>query len=181
VVIQKNTGPETDPARLSVVLAGELFGFGEAWLDNYYTSATALAECRLLAIAREDFIRHFMAVPVLRERVLRGFSEMVRILIAKSVAGSGLNELAWFLRNMSTRYGRVEKDWIQIRKKLRQPEIAAVLNLSREHVTRLFAQLRAKGAVRFNRGYPRIARAWLDRAAPDRDLADSIRYRAAAL
>ena len=61
--------------------------------------------------------------------------------------------------------------------KVRQPELAAALNLSREHVTRLFAKLRTERVVQFNRGFPIIDKAWLDRVVKDKDLAASIRYR----
>ena len=65
--------------------------------------------------------------------------------------------------------------------KQHQPEIASLLHLSREDVSRLFARLRSEGAVDFNRGFPVIDRAWLDREAGDPDLAASVQYRDARI
>ena len=164
-------------SRLAVVKAGELFGIGEALLPTYYTGASALSACLLLEIGREDFVRRFLAVPAVRERVLRELSRMVRFLICKVTGGGGRHDLALYLRTQAEECGQDAGGRIRLRRKQRQPEIASLLQLSREHVTRLFAKLKAEGVADFNRGFTLIDRAWLDREAPDRDLAASVQYR----
>lgn len=181
VVIQKGTEPRDERACCNVVvLEGELFGFGEMMLNRYYTGAVALTECVLLEIEKEDFVRQFMAIPVLREKILLWLSEIARILMNKLASG-GLNELALYLYQRSEQSGKLVGAKIHIQEKMSQLEIASVLDLSREYVTRLFAELRAKKVVQFNRGFPIIDKAWLDQAVKDKDLADSIRYRSSPL
>lgn len=166
-------------ARLAVVKAGELFGIGEAMLPTYYTGASALSACLLLEIGREDFVRRFLAVPAVRNRVVRELSQIARFLICKVTGGGGRRDLALYLRTQAEACGQPAGSGIRLKNKQRQPEIASLLQLSREHVTRLFAKLKAEGVVDFNRGFPVIDRAWLDREAPDRELAASIQYREA--
>lgn len=179
VVLHKSSDEAGEPTRLAVVRAGEMFGFGEFMLRSYYTSASALTACALMEIGKEDFIHRFMAVASFREQVLLALSKINRYHVGKVVAGSGRNDLALYLLTLSEECGKVVGGKIRIQKKLRQPEIASLLNLSREHVTRLFAKLRGEGVVDFNRGFPIIDRAWLDRTVRDKDLAASIQYRAA--
>lgn len=178
VLLQKEVRAGAEPARLSIVRAGELFGFGEIMLRACYTTALALTPLWVYAVRKEDFLQFVLAIPLLRDRLLTSFSEIVRILIHKTVAGSGIEELALYLHHLAHENGKREKGRIRIQTKVNQPDIASVLNLSREHVTRLFAQLRKQRVVFFNRGFPIIDPAWLDRmTASDRDLADSLQYR----
>lgn len=176
VLIHRSAGGR-GAARLAVVKAGETFGFGEALLPTYYTGASALSACTLLEIDRDNFVRRFLAVPAVREAVLRELSTIARFLICKVTGGGGRHDLALYLRAQAEACGRRAGRRIRLQRKQRQPEIASRLNLSREHVTRLFAQLKAEQAVDFNRGFPVVDQAWLDREAPDRDLAASVQYR----
>ena len=168
-------------SRLAVVKAGELFGIGEAMLPTYYTGASALSACLLLEIGRDDFVRRFLAVPAVRERVVRELSRIARFLICKVTGGGGRRDLALYLRTQAEECGQDAGRGIRLKNKQRQPEIASLLQLSREHVTRLFAKLKAEGVVDFNRGFPVIDRAWLDREASDKDLAASVQYRDASV
>ncbi len=176
VLLYRSSGG-SHAARLAVVKAGELFGIGEAMLPTYYTGASALSACLLLEIGRDDFVRRFLAVPAVRERVVRELSQIARFLICKVTGGGGRRDLALYLRTQAEACGQPAGSGIRLKNKQRQPEIASLLNLSREHVTRLFAKLKAEGVADFNRGFPVIDRAWLDREAPDRDLAASVQYR----
>lgn len=177
VVLHAHAAVADEPTRLAVVRSGEMFGFGEVLLRHYYTSASALTACGLLEIGRDDFRRSFLAVPAIREHVLVALSQIVRYLVNKVTGGGGINDLALFLLAQGEAHGTMSGGKIHLQKKLRQPEIASVLNLSREHVTRLFAKLKAQGVVDFNRGFPVVDRAWLDRVVQDKDLAASIQYR----
>jgi len=176
VVVQIEDAHRREPAYLDVVVfTGELFGFGEMMLKHFYTNALARTECALVEIAKEDFIQHFMSVPRLRDWVLTSLSELLRIFISKATSG-GMNELALYLYRLGQESGKALNGKIKKKKKVRQPEIAAALNLSREHVTRLFARLRTEKNVQFNRGFPIIDQKWLERVVKDKDLAASIRY-----
>lgn len=181
VVIQKDAVPRDDPACCNVVLLpGDLFGFGEMMLKQYYTGAVALTEGVLLEIDNGDFVGHFMALPSLRDKIVLELSEIARIVMNKLSSG-GLNELALYLYQRSQRSGKLVGGKIHIQEKMSQMEIASVLNLSREYVTRLFAELRVQKVVQFNRGFPIIDKAWLEKAVKDKDLAASIRYRSSPL
>ena len=176
VLIHRGSG-DRRAARLAVVKPGEMFGIGEALLPSYYTSASALTACTLLEIGRGDFIRRFLAVASVREQILLELSQIARFLICKVAGGGGRHDLALYLRSQAEACGQPVGSKIRLGNKQFQPEIASLLNLSREHVTRLFAKLKAEGVADFNRGFPVIDRAWLDREAPDRDLAASVQYR----
>ncbi len=180
VVLHKSCARASGPSRLAVVRAGEMFGFGEIMLPRYYTSASAATDCVLLEIGRDDFVRRFLAVANFRQQVVIALSKIARYLIGKSAGGGGINDLALYLQTLSGECGRMVGGKIRIQKKQFQPAIASMLNLSREHVTRLFARLKAEGVVDFNRGFPIIDRAWLDRTVHDKDLAASIQYRDSA-
>lgn len=177
VLLQKERGPGHEPARLSIVRRGEMFGFGEIMLRTCYTTALALVSLEVARISRDAFLRDVLAVPVLRERLFGTFSDMTRILIHRAVAGDARHELAYYLRHACRENGRRVGRRIRIDSLVKQPAVASVLNLSREHVTRLFADLRREGVVDFNRGHPLVDPAWLDRMTADRDLADSLQYR----
>ncbi len=176
VLIHRSAGGAA-AARLAVVKPGEMFGIGEALLPVHYTGATALRACTVLEIGRDDFVQRFLAVPAIRNRVVRELSQIARFLICKVAGGGGRRDLALYLRAQAEAGGQTAGERIRLRTKQRQPDIASLLNLSREHVARLFAKLKAEGVADFNRGYPVIDRAWLDREAPDRDLAASVQYR----
>ena len=176
VLLHRSSGGRR-ASRLAVVKAGEMFGIGEAMLPSTYTGASALTACLLLEIGREDFVRRVLAVPAVRERVVRELSRIARFLICKIAGGGGRHDLALYLRSQADACGQPVGSKIRLGNKQFQPEIASHLNLSREHVTRLFAKLKAEGVADFNRGFPVIDRAWLDREAPDRDLAASVQYR----
>jgi CRP-like cAMP-binding protein len=177
VLLQKEVRPGAEPARLSIVRRGEMFGFGEIMLRTCYTTALALTPVEVVVVTVEDFLRYFLALPKLRDRLLRALSEITRILIHQNVAGDGLHELAFYLHHLCRDSGKKVGRRIHIQTPVRQPEVASVLNLSREHVTRLFARLRQQGVVNFNRGFPVVDAAWLDHMTRDRDLADSLQYR----
>ena len=93
------------------------------------------------------------------------------------VAGSGSQMLAFYLRRLCLEKAREIDGKFHIQAKVLQPDIASLLNMSREHVTRLFARLQEQGAVDFNRGFPIVDKNWLQRAVTDTDLADFIVYR----
>lgn len=177
VLLQKERGPGHEPARLSIVRHGEMFGFGEIMLRACYTTALALDAVEVAQVTREAFLRDFLAVPVLRERLLSSFSAITRILIHRAVAGDARHELAFYLRRACQENGRRVGLRFRIESLVKQPAVASVLNLSREHVTRLFADLRREGVVDFNRGHPLVDPLWLDRMTTDHDLADSLQYR----
>ena len=166
-----------EPARLAVVREGELFGFGEAMLPAYYTSACAATACTLLAIRSVDFAREFLAIASIRNPVIESLSKINRYLLDRVTDGDGRTALALYLTSLAKDCGQREGPRIHIQRKQRQPAIASLLNLSREHVTRLFSQLKKEGVVDFNDGFPLIDAAWLDRSVRDKDLAASIQYR----
>ncbi|MGD9782087.1 MAG: Crp/Fnr family transcriptional regulator [Kiritimatiellia bacterium] len=177
VALEKCRGATLEPMRLSIIRPGETFGLGEFMLPAYHTTATALADCELLRITGSDFRRHFLAVESIRVRVLTELSQIAKFLLFAVVAGSGANMLAFYLRRLCLENARETAGKFHIRTKVLQPEIASLLNMSREHVTRLFARLRKEGAVDFNRGYPIVDKPWLQKTVTDNDLADFIVYR----
>ncbi len=174
----KGTG---GPRRLAVIKAGEMFGFGEFMLPRYYTSASALTGGCMLAIRAGDFRDHAMKVASVRNNVLSALCHITHFLMNKQVGGGGMTDLALYLQSLCQQDGVRKGAFIHVRKKVRQPEVASLLNLSREHVTRLFAKLRQQGVVDFNRGFPIINHRWLEQQVPDLDLAASIQYRDAPI
>ena len=163
--------------RLGIMFPGDTFGLGELLLDRYYTSATALENCVLLAIDNKTFVSQCMALPEVRDAVLRDYNSMIRILILRVVEGSGSEQLALYLYQLSMRCGQKKNDTILITEKQYQPKISEILNMSREHVTRLFTNLKREGVVDFNKGYPVISKEWLETTIKDKEYAASIHFR----
>lgn len=177
IALEKSRGAKLEPMRLAIIRPGETFGLGEFMLPAYHTTATALADCELLRISGPDFRRHFLAVESIRVRVLTELSQIAKFLLFAVVAGSGANMLAFYLWRLCRENARDAGGKFHVRTKVLQPEIASLLNMSREHVARLFARLRKEGAVDFNRGFPVVDKQWLQNAVADNDLADFIVYR----
>ena len=177
VGLEKNRGDEAEPMRLAIVRPGECFGLGEFMLPTYTTTATALADGELLRITASNFRRHFLAIESIRDWVMAELSHIAKFLLFAVVAGTGSQMLAFYLRRLCLENAKEVAGKFHIQTKVLQPEIASLLNLSREHVTRLFARLQEQGAVDFNRGFPIVDKAWLLQAIPDTDLADFIVYR----
>ena len=177
VGLEKKRGPTEEPIRLSIVKNGECFGIGEFMLPAYITTATALADCELLKISSGNFRRFFLSVESIREKVLLDLSRIAKFLLFAVVAGTGVQMLAFYLRKQCLEHAVEADGKFRIQRKILQPEIASLLNMSREHVTRLFARLQEQGAVDFNRGYPIVDKRWLQSVVTDTDLADFIVYR----
>ena len=177
VGLEKSRGAGREAMRLAIVRPGEYFGLGEFMLPTYHTTAFALTDCTLLRISAADFRKYFLAIESIRDQVLTDLSRIARYLLFAVVAGSGANLLALYLRRLCRENARETTGKFHIRTKVRQPEIASLLNMSREHVARLFARLRKEGAVDFNRGYPVVDKQWLRNAVTDNELADFIVYR----
>ena len=177
VVLEKSRGPTEEPMRLSIVKKGECFGIGEFMLPATITTATALADCELLRISGENFRRYFLSVESIREQVMLDLSRIAKFLLFAVVAGTGTQMLAFYLRKQCLEQAVETDGKFHIQRKILQPEIASLLNMSREHVTRLFARLQEQGAVDFNRGYPIVDKRWLQSVVTDTDLADFIVYR----
>jgi CRP-like cAMP-binding protein len=177
VVLEKERGDGEDPMRLAIVREKEYFGLGEVMLAHYYTTATALTDCSLLQIDNRDFKKHFLAIESIRDKVMTQLSEIARYLLFSVAAGSGGNMLALYLRHLARENGKEVDGKIHIQAKVLQPQIASLLNMSREHVTRLFARLQGQGVVNFNQGYPIVDKQWLQDTVTDPDLADFIVYR----
>jgi len=177
VSLEKDRADNAEPMRLAIVRPGELFGIGEFMLSHYHTTATALTRCSLLQITTHDFRKHFLAIESIRDGVLTQLSEIARYLLFSVTAGSGINMLVFYLWRLCRESGKEIGGKIHLQTKVLQPQIASLLNMSREHVTRLFAKLQEQGVVSFNRGYPIIDKAWLQDAVADTDLADFIVYR----
>lgn len=177
VALEKRRGAEAEPMRLAIVRPGECFGLGEFMLPACHTTATALADGELLRISGADFRQHFLPVATIRDQVLAELSRIAKFLLFSVVAGNGTAMLAFYLRRLCREQAQEINGKWHVHCKVLQPEIASVLNMSREHVTRLFARLQAQGAVDFNRGFPIVDAAWLRHAVTDTDLADFIVYR----
>ena len=177
VGLEKFRGKEEEPMRLSIVRAGECFGIGEFMLPAYITTAIALTNCDLLRISGAHFQKYFMAIESIREKVMKDLSHIAKFLLFAVVAGTGVQMLAFYLRKLCLENADEVDGQFHIRTKILQPEIASLLNMSREHVTRLFSRLQEQGAVDFNRGYPLVDKAWLQSTVTDTDLADFIVYR----
>jgi CRP-like cAMP-binding protein len=177
VCLEKDRGEDTEPMRLTIVQAGEVFGLGEFMLPTCYTTATTLTPCRLIRIANDDFKRHFLAIESIRTFVLSSLSHIARYLMFSLISGTGTRQLACYLWQRCRDDAEEHEEAFHIQSKVHQPELASLLNMSREHVSRLFSRLHTEGAVDFNRGFPIVNKKWLNEMVTDRDLAARIVYR----
>ena len=142
-------------AILRVAQPGDLLGL-MALLQGqpYEETAETIERCRIDFINRHDFLSLLdrstaarAAVSFALAKELSGVLERTRLLV---LSESALEKLTRLLVSWSEEFGEVANGEIRLNHGLTQEEIAQMICVSRETVSRLFAELRRNGVVRQN-------------------------------
>lgn len=157
---------------LGLLKQGDIFGFGEVFFDRHYITAMATANTVLLKIPKQDFMDTFLRIPVLTRYILDAMAAIVRqktMMIDWEKADNRLPHLLYYLAH---NYGTVQDDKIIISPRLTHETLAAALDISREHFSRLYIKLQKHGILgktAENQLY--INEQWLNSQQVDRKLA----------
>lgn len=143
-------------AILSLMAAGEVFG-EMSLLDGLPRSATvtALEDCRLMVIGRQDFLQFLRQHSDVALNLLAALSQRLRSTnnLVENLSFLNLpSRLARLLINLGQQYGRRGAEGVQIGMRLSQEELGNLVGASRESVNK---QLRAwveSGLLEYRQG-----------------------------
>jgi CRP/FNR family transcriptional regulator len=161
--------------RIGALKPGDAFGIGEMQFPEYFLSAVALTDCELLVLSKEHFLNEYLAIPHLNAHLIRTLATVVRQRILMLDWDCADRKLVYFLHFLAERYGVVEGVRITISKKITQERIAEILDLSREHVVRLYRRLEDADFIRKSGSRLVISKPWLDARIIDKSFAATLK------
>ncbi|OGH60375.1 MAG: hypothetical protein A3G34_10060 [Candidatus Lindowbacteria bacterium RIFCSPLOWO2_12_FULL_62_27] len=144
-----------------VLKPGDLVGTGEAFFEKYYLNAAALTDSKLLKLSRDSFFNVFLKIPDLSVRLLKDFATIIKIFVLGQGDDQASTRLAMFLLYQSEKFGKLEGNQIVIRRRMPQSQMAAMLNVSRQHVNRILKELEDRGVLEHRPTKITIDREWL--------------------
>jgi CRP-like cAMP-binding protein len=132
---------------LGELRAGDFFGFGEMFFEEYYIGTVAEEDSVLLAMKRDDFHLAALAVTGVRNYVMESLAHLARrsvwMLDWVELDRQLRYLLFWLCKDKSA--GR--DGLIEIPREYTHDRIARMLNASREHVSRCLKNLRVEGVL----------------------------------
>jgi CRP/FNR family transcriptional regulator/CRP/FNR family cyclic AMP-dependent transcriptional regulator len=137
---------------ISVNIYGPGDTFGElALLDGLSRSAGAVAveQTVILALHRDDFLRHLEASPRMAQSIIEVLSTRLRYTTnyAESLAFLDVyGRVAAKLLELAERYG-VQREGIEIELRLTQAELASWVGTTRESVNKVLGTFRGQGLI----------------------------------
>jgi CRP-like cAMP-binding protein len=126
---------------------GDIFGVGELFFDLYYINATTTTECVMCEIKKDAFFETFMQPPSVKDFIMLTFAHIVRQQTTMKGWHSARRLFSQFIFFLCRDHGTATQDRIIIHQCIKHEHIASILNLSREHVTRLFRQFKSEGII----------------------------------
>lgn len=154
--------------RIGVLHKNDCFGFGEMFFDHYYISTTCLSNCELLRMERDDFLRFCRDSAALNNYVIHALATMVRQRTLMIDWDSADNKLVYFLAFLADQFGTPEGKEIVLSRRITQENFAEALDISREHVSRLFQRLKKQNRITIRNGIIIIDNDWLESRVVDR-------------
>jgi len=152
---------------IGLLPAGDIFGIGEVYFNEYYINAISITQSTLVRLEKELFFSVFMEIPSLRDFVVTAFAKIIRQNTLMLDWFSARNMFTYFLFHICKEYGQEKRSCILVGKHLTHDRISEVLNLSRVHVSRLFKQFRDEKII-LNSGLSlEIDRAWFEAKKED--------------
>jgi len=150
----------------------EIFGTGEIFFDNYYCSASTRSACRLLRVSRKDFFEKFIIIPSINKTVMDDFASMVKFALTKKQWNTSKNRLLLFFITRSKTKGHVIENGYFLVNDLTHDQIARILNLSREHVSRMMKELQNEGCLGVTKEYIYVYPEKIDPVLLDKDVVE---------
>jgi len=141
-------GPDGAEKVIEIMGPGQSFGEAVMFLEKpYRVSAQALADSKLLHVARHAVFEEIARDPRFARRMLAGLSQRLHLLVAdlESISlRSGTERVIAYLLAQSRRPGAREA---RFRLAARKGVIASRLNLTQEHFSRILHDLAAHGLI----------------------------------
>lgn len=144
-------GPKARDQILSVVGGGSVLGLSSA-LEGQPQSqgATALTDCTLYAVFRDDLVEIMSDFPAASIRLARALSARARELedlVSDLVFHSAPQRVARILLALATEEGRVTKQGVVFEPSLSRQEMAEATGISREALSRALSRLSREGIL----------------------------------
>ncbi len=158
-----------------VLSHADLFGNGEVFFDEYYINTKAVTDAKLLRMKKVDFFDHFLQIPALNAFVLKSFAHIIRQRIFMIDWHSALGKISYYIFFLCNEYGIMKKERILIDHKITHEKIASILNLSREHVSRLLSQLVKNNVIDKTSSGMTVDREWYEKKLADQKFNISFR------
>jgi CRP/FNR family transcriptional regulator len=144
-------GPKARDQILGVVGDGSVLGLGAALEGRTQThGATALTECVLYAVFRDDLFEIMGRFPDGAVRLSRSLAARTRELedlVGDLVFRSAPQRVARMLLNLATEEGRVTKRGVVFAPSLSRQEMAEATGISREALSRALSRLAKEGIL----------------------------------
>lgn len=152
-------GSEGDLQILGFHLPGDIMGIGGLTNEHYPCSAQALERSSICELRYSQLQEVCARVPALHHQLVRVIScalvteQRHLVMMGKQQAQ---RRLAFFIRRMADRYGRLSRDPLELSLPMSRGDIANYLGLALETVSRLFTKMESDGLLTVNRKSVRI-------------------------
>ncbi len=150
-LFRSSGGPKERDQILGVVGDGSVLGLASA-LESHPQSqgATALTDCTLYAVFRDDLLEilgRFPEASVRLARILASRARELEDLVGDLVFHSAPQRVARLLLNLATEEGRVTKKGVVFEPSLSRQEMAEATGISREALSRALSRLSREGIL----------------------------------
>jgi CRP/FNR family transcriptional regulator len=144
-------GPKARDQILGVVGDGSVLGLASALEGKPQSQgATALTDCSLYAVFRDDLVNLMLTHPEAALRLARALAARTRDLedlVGDLVFHSAPQRVARMLLNLATEEGRVTKRGVVFEPSLSRQEMAEATGISREALSRALSRLAQEGIL----------------------------------
>lgn len=130
----------------------DYFGIGEIFFDAYYLNAVCTENSELYFIDKSIFFEKFLPIPEINKKVLTDFARIVRIASTQDNRNTSTNSILLFLISLCKRNGQLIEGNYCANLHYTHEEIAHILNITREHVSRVFLKLKKENIIRIEDG-----------------------------
>jgi len=148
---RSSEGPKTRDQILGVVGDGSVLGLASALEGKPQSQgATALTDCVLYAVFRDDLVNLMLSHPEASLCLARALSSRTRELedlVGDLVFHSAPQRVARMLLNLATEEGRVTKRGVVFEPSLSRQEMAEATGISREALSRALSRLAQEGIL----------------------------------
>ncbi len=175
VEMSKYNDFEEKEHHIGVLSHADMFGNGELFFDEYYINTRAVGDVSLLRMKKDDFFNILLKIPAMNNFVMRSFAHIIRQRIFMIDWHSAQGKIYYYIFFLCNEYGIMKKDQILIDHKITHEKIANILNLSREHVSRLMSQLVKDKIIDKTGSDLTVSRAWYEEKLNDQKFSISFR------
>lgn len=159
------------PTYLGQLSRGDMFAIGEVFFDEYYITVTCTEDCELLSMHKNDFHRLWHTIPAFQEYITHALAHIARGNFFFMERMEAESQMKYLLYYFATQDSKIEGDEVVITPPINQIQMAEILNITREHVSRIFRVLKSEGILIQNQPRIILSKDWYlaRKADPDYD------------